>query len=97
MKKESGIKPAVKHFKTFHKGWINIIAHIIGFGLTIYSVIRADWLLFAISIIILESGHFYNHFAGIKKYDFRPRIIIWRIIVFAIVVILFYILAKYLL
>ena len=84
------IKDATRHFLDFHRGGVNIFLHIIGFTGIFYSTYRKDWILFALSFLVLEAGHIYNHFKGIKKYDFRVHTILWRLIVFIIVVIAFY-------
>ena len=88
------IRNAIKHFLDFHKGTVNIILHIIGFAGIFYSIYKLDWLLFAISFIVVEIGHVYNHFTGIKKYDFRPRVIFWRLIIFLTVLAAFYFVSK---
>lgn len=84
------IKYAVKHFLEFHKGTLNIILHVIGFVGIFYSVYKLDWMIFGLSFIVLEIGHVYNHFIGIKKYDLRLRVICIRLLFFAILVGVFY-------
>ena len=70
------VKKAIHHFIHFHKGTVNIVLHILGFAGIFYSIIESDWLLFALSFIVVEAGHVYNHIAGIKKYDFRLTVIL---------------------
>ena len=52
--------------------------HVIGFSLLIYSLYILDWKLFAVSTLIIEGGHIYNHVKGIEPYDFRPHVCFWR-------------------
>lgn len=87
------IKNAINHFLNFHKGAVNIILHIIGFAGLFYSIYKVNWILFGIFLIILEFGHVYNHIVGIEKYDFRPKIIFWRVTIFIVVVILFFLIS----
>lgn len=82
------INNPVSHFLEFHKGRVNIAAHVIGFAGIFYSIYTTDRLLFALFFIVLEFGHLYNHWAGIKQYDFRPRVIFWRATIFMMVVLL---------
>jgi ABC-type multidrug transport system permease subunit len=88
------IKGAIKHFIDFHKGAVNIILHIIGFAGIFYSIYKLDWLLFVVSFVVVEIGHIYNHFAGIKKYDFRFKVILWRLLIFLTVIAAFYFITK---
>lgn len=88
------IRNAINHFLDFHKGTVNIILHLIGFAGIFYSIYKLDWLLFALSFIVVEIGHVYNHYTGIKKYDVRPMVIFWRLIIFLSVVALFYFITK---
>ena len=88
------IRDAINHFLDFHKGTVNIILHIIGFAGIFYSIYKLDWLLFALSFIVVEIGHVYNHFIGIKKYDLRARVIFWRLFIFLSLVAAFYFIAK---
>ena len=88
------IKKAINHFIEFHRGGVNITLHIIGFAGLFYSIYKLDWLLFAVFLIVVEIGHIYNHIAGIKKYDFRLTVTIWRILIFVAVVALFYFASK---
>ena len=80
------IKKATDHFLEFHKGIVNIACHIIGFAVLFYSLYKLNWFLFAISLLLLETGHVYNHFAGIKAYDLSPKVNAWRIILFLLLV-----------
>ena len=84
------IKSAINHFTEFHKGLVNGVVHILGFVGVLYSLYKLNWILFAVSVVILECGHVYNHIAGIKEYDFRPKIIFWRIIAFIALSIVFF-------
>lgn len=84
------IKYAIKHFLDFHKGSVNVILHTIGFAGIFYGIYKLDWLLFALSFVVVEIGHVYNHFAGIKKYDFRLKVIVWRLLIFLTVITIFY-------
>ena len=84
------IKDAIKHFTDFHTGTLNIILHILGFAGIFYSIYRSDWILFAAFLIILESGHIYNHLTGIKKYESSLKVNVWRTIVFFGLVAAFY-------
>ena len=90
------IKNAIKFFINFHKGFVNILLHIIGFLIIFYSIYKFNWLLFTLGLVILEFGHFYNHLAKIEPYDFRPKIIIYRIAVFIVIVLIFFFISKYL-
>jgi len=91
------IKKALYFFNEFHQGAVNRIAHIIGFAGLFYSIYELDWKLFAVFLIILEGGHVYNHFAGLKPYDFRPKVTFWRVFIFLAVVGVFYSVSEYLL
>ncbi len=91
------IKKALDFFDDFHQGAVNRIAHVIGFVGLFYSVYKLDWKLFALSLVIVEGGHVYNHFAGIKPYDFRPKVTFWRMCIFLAVVAGFYLFSEYLL
>lgn len=84
------MKKAISHFIEFHKGPVNIVLHVCGFAGIFYSLLRSDWLLFAGSLIIVELGHVYNHFTGLRKYDMRPNVILWRILIFLCIIISFY-------
>jgi len=88
------IKKAINHFMEFHKGSVNILLHTVGFAGLFYSVYNLNWLLFAGFLIVVEIGHVYNHIAGIKKYDFRLTVTIWRLLIFIAVVALFYFTSK---
>ncbi|MDO8594333.1 MAG: hypothetical protein Q7R93_02350 [bacterium] len=90
-------KKALNFFDDFHQGTVNRIAHVIGFAGLFYSVYKLNWKLFALFLIIVEGGHVYNHFAGIKPYDFRPKITFWRVFIFLAVVAAFYLFSEYLL
>ena len=81
---------AKNFFLNFHKGKVIIVLHVIGFVLVFVSVYMLDYILFALSLIVLESGHVYNHIRKIKPYDFRPRTLFWRIVSFAALVLVFY-------
>lgn len=89
------IKNAVAYFSEFHKGAVNQIVHVVGFAGVFYSIYGRNVLLFSVSVVALESGHIYNHVAGIKKYDFRPRIIFSRLVVFGALCIAFFWLAQF--
>jgi hypothetical protein len=91
------IDEALSHFTDFHSGTVNIVVHIIGFLGLFYSIYIFNWVLFAVSILVLESGHVYNHVAGIKPYDFRPKTIFWRVVIFIAVVVAAYLVSEYLL
>jgi len=88
-------RKALNHFLDFHRGSINIILHIIGFAGIFYSLYKLDWLLFAVFLVIVEAGHIYNHIVGIKKYDIRPGVIFWRVLIFLTVVVSFYLLNRF--
>ena len=60
-----------RFFVHFHQGVVNILLHAIGFFVCFYALWQQDILLFALGVVMLESGHIYNHFAGLQKYDFR--------------------------
>ena len=87
------IRKAVSHFLDFHQGTVNIIVHIIGFVILFSSIYILDWKTFALSIIVLESGHLYNHFRGIRPYNFRIGVLLWRTFLFALLVALFYLIS----
>jgi hypothetical protein len=89
-------KHAVEHFFAFHKGPLNIVLHVVGFAGLFYSIYKMDWVMFGIFLFIVEVGHIYNHFVGIEKYDFRPKILFWRVTIFIVVVGLFFLLSHYL-
>ncbi len=89
------INSTLRHFLEFHKGTVNIAAHAIGFLGLFYGIYKFDWVLFAVFLAILEIGHVYNHFTGIKPYDFRPKVLFWRVAIFAVVVALFYFVSRY--
>ncbi len=84
------IKKAVTHFIDFHQGGVNIATHAIGFCLLFYSIYVLDWRLFALSILVLESGHVYNHLIGLRPYNFKLSILLWRGFLFMILVATFY-------
>ena len=88
------IRKALNHFIDFHKGVVNIILHVVGFAGFFYSIYLLDWLLFAVSFIIVESGHLFNHFTGIKKYEDNWRINLWRLAIFIAVVSAFYVISR---
>ncbi|TSC77642.1 MAG: hypothetical protein G01um101424_265 [Parcubacteria group bacterium Gr01-1014_24] len=88
------IKQAINHFLHFHKGKVNIVLHILGFLGVFYSIYKLNWVMLAIFIVIVEIGHIYNHFIGIEKYDFRPRIIFWRVIIFILVLVAFFFISQ---
>lgn len=83
-------KKAITHFFEFHQGVVNVVGHIIGFLGIFYSIYTLDWILFAVFLVVLEFGHVYNHVAGIKKYDFRPHVAFWRVVLFVFAVVFFY-------
>lgn len=80
------IRWAVAHFVDFHTGTVNVVLHVIGFAGLFYSIHRLDWRLFVTFLVIVELGHVYNHVAGIKPYDTRPLIVLWRMSAFTAVV-----------
>ena len=84
------IQKAINHFVEFHKGWINILLHILGFAGIFYSVYRLSWLMFAVSFVVLESGHWYNHFIGKQKYESNLKVNAWRLVIFILAVIAMY-------
>jgi len=84
------IKKAIDHFLAFHKGVVNIILHVIGFAGIFYSIYLSNWILFAVSFVVVEIGHVYNHVTGIQKYDFRLPVIFWRLLIFLAIVAAFY-------
>ena len=88
-------RKALNHFFEFHRGIVNITLHIIGFAGIFYSLYKLDWLLFAVFLVIVEAGHIYNHIVGIKKYDLRPGVLFWRVLIFLAVVLSFYLLARF--
>lgn len=83
-------KKATQHFFDFHSGTVNIILHVVGFAGLFYSIYVLNWVLFAIFLVVVEIGHVYNHVVGIKPYDFRPRVLFWRVFIFILVILLFY-------
>ena len=87
-------KKALTHFIRFHKGTVNIALHIVGFAGVFYSIQILNWLLFAFSLMVVESGHVYNHFAGIKSYESSRQINFWRVTTFLILVAVFYLISK---
>ena len=89
------IKQAINHFMNFHKGAVNIVLHIIGFAGIFYSIYKLNWAMFGIFLVILEAGHVYNHFIGVEPYDFRPKVFFWRIVIFIAVVMIFFLVTKY--
>jgi hypothetical protein len=88
------LKKAIQHFLEFHKGNVNIILHVIGFVGIFYSIWKLNWIMFAVSFVVVEAGHVYNHFVGLKKYDFRAEVIFWRILVFVLLLLSFYLLIQ---
>lgn len=84
------LRQAVRHFQEFHTGRVNVITHVIGFAGIFYSLYTLQWILFALFFIVLEFGHIYNHFMGIKPYDFRIQVFVWRVFIFVAVVLLFF-------
>lgn len=80
----------IRHFLNFHKGIVNIVLHIIGFTGIFYSIYKLDWRIFAISLVALEFGHIYNHLVGIEKYDMRPKVFFWRLVIFSGLVAILY-------
>lgn len=89
------IKEALEHFINFHQGSVNIFLHVVGFIGLFYSIYELNWILFGIFLVTLEIGHVYNHIAGIKPYDFRPKVIFWRVAIFMAVVIAFFLISRY--
>ena len=87
------IKKAINHFVDFHKGKVNIFLHIVGFAGVFYSIYIMNWIWFAVSLLILEAGHIYNHLVGIKTYDFRLKVNVCRLIIFLVVIAGFYFLS----
>ena len=90
------IKNAINYFFSFHKGLVNIILHTVGFVGIFYSVYKLSWVLFGVFILVLECGHFYNHFTGIQPYDFTPKVIFSRISGFLVIVFIFFLISNYL-
>lgn len=90
------IKNILKHFTAFHKGPVNIVLHTVGFAGLFYSIYELNWMLLAIFLIILEIGHVYNHVTGTEPYDFRPKVIFWRVTIFIAVVVIFFLASRYL-
>ncbi len=88
------IKDAINHFIHFHKGVVNIILHTIGFIGLFYSIYTFDWILFSIFLVVIESGHVYNHFAGIEPYDLRPKVLFWRVAIFVVVIVAFFLISR---
>src|SRR3989344_2825633 len=89
------VKNAVDYFTAFHKGSVNIFLHILGFIGLFYSIYKLNWILFGIFLVV-EIGHVYNHIVGIDKYDFRPKVLFWRITIFLMVVGAFFLASRYL-
>jgi hypothetical protein len=89
------LKKATDHFLDFHKGSVNIILHVIGFAGVFCSVFYLSWKLFALSLIVLESGHVYNHLIGIKPYDVRLKVFAWRILFFVLLIFIFYVITVF--
>lgn len=89
------IKSAISHFLHFHKGVVNILLHIVGFAGLFYSIYKLDWFLFGIFLIVVEVGHIYNHLVGVERYDFRPRVLFWRVTIFVGVVLIFFLISRY--
>lgn len=90
------IKGAINHFFHFHKGVVNIFMHVVGFAGLFYSVYKLDWILFGIFLVMLEFGHVYNHVTGIEPYDFRPKVLFWRVTIFVAVVLVFFFVSNFL-
>jgi len=68
----------------------------IGIIMVFTGIYLLDLKIFAASLVILESGHIYNHVRKIKSYDFRLKTIFWRITSFILLVIIFYIITLFL-
>ena len=81
------LNASFKHFTKFHKGTVNIVLHVVGFLGIFYSIFRLNCELFALSLIVLELGHVYNHVVGIEKYDTRPKVLLWRAVIFLALVV----------
>ena len=81
------LNASFNHFTKFHKGTVNIVLHIVGFLGIFYSIFKLDWKLFALALVVLETGHVYNHFTGIEKYDMRPKVLFWRAVIFLALVV----------
>jgi len=84
------INRAGRHFLDFHRGALNIACHIAGLTGLFFSIYGTNWLLLTASVLILEAGHLYNHLAGIRKYDFRLRLAVWRMIEFLVLITFLY-------
>jgi len=55
-------------FTGFHKGTINIILHIISFGVMFYGLVIKDTLLVILGVAVIdELGHLYNYFILYKR------------------------------
>lgn len=89
------VRKALQFFFHFHRGTVNITLHVLGFALLIYAVFMMDWILFSVSLILIESGHIYNHIAKIEPYDFRPHVCFWRVTIFCGFVFLVYYISRY--
>ena len=87
-------RKTLNHFIDFHRGGVNIVLHIIGFAGIFYSIYKLNWLLFTVFLVLVEAGHIYNHIVGVKKYDLRPIVLLWRLIIFLMVVAAFYFLSQ---
>ena len=74
--------PALSHFLLFHKGLVNVLLHLFGFIGIGLSLVHSNWMGFAMAALVLEAGHLYNHFRGIKRYDLRPKVLLLRLLFF---------------
>ena len=88
------ITASINYFLNFHKGLVNIVLHVIGFLGIFYSIAVLDWKMFTLFLVIVEVGHFYNHLAGIERYDFRPQVVFWRLVIFIAVILTFFLISK---
>lgn len=84
------IAQALRFFFRFHQGVVNIVLHVLGFIVCGYSIWQLDLKVFIASLLILESGHIYNHVTGIQQYDLRPKVFFWRALIFGLLVCAFY-------
>ena len=90
------ITDGINHFIHFHKGVVNILLHIVGFAGIFYSIFKLDWKMFAVFLVIVEVGHFYNHITGIEDYDMGPKVLFWRVAIFLLLITTLYLVRNYL-
>lgn len=90
------VQSALIFFRRFHRGRVNTALHLIGFAGVFASLWMLDWRGFAAALLILESGHIYNHLRGIEIYDLRLKILMLRLAFFLLFVGLVVLLTRFL-